>query len=77
MRLYHLPPSRSTRVLWLLEEIGEPYDVTVMKGEDRKTDEHRLRHPLGACRCSKTTTDFSSSPQRSACSSPTRIPTRS
>jgi glutathione S-transferase len=47
MRLYHLPPSRSTRVLWLLEEIGEPYDVTVMKAEDRKTDEHRLRHPLG------------------------------
>ena len=47
MRLYHLPPSRSTRVLWLLEEIGEPYDVTVMKGEDRKTDEHLLRHPLG------------------------------
>lgn len=47
MRLYHLAPSRSTRVLWLLEEIGEPYDVTVMKGGDRKTDEHRLRHPLG------------------------------
>ena len=47
MRLYHLPPSRSTRVLWLLEEIGEPYDVTVMKGEDRKTDEHLLRDPLG------------------------------
>ena len=47
MRLYHLPPSRSSRVLWLLEEIGEPYDVTVMKVEDRKTDEHRIRHPLG------------------------------
>jgi len=47
MRLYHLPPSRSARVLWLLEEIGEPYDLTVLKGEDRQTDEHRLRHPLG------------------------------
>jgi glutathione S-transferase len=47
MRLYHLPPSRSTRVLWLLEEIGQPYDLTVMKGEDRQTDEHRRRHPLG------------------------------
>jgi glutathione S-transferase len=47
MRLYHLPPSRSTRVLWLLEEIGQPYELTVMKGEDRKTDEHRRRHPLG------------------------------
>ena len=47
MRLYHLPPSRSARVLWLLEEIGEPYDLTVLKGEDRQTDEHRRRHPLG------------------------------
>ena len=47
MRLYHLPPSRSSRVLWLLEEIGEPYDVTVMTVEDRKTDEHHIRHPLG------------------------------
>lgn len=47
MRLYHLPPSRSARVLWMLEEIGEPYDLTVLKGEDRKTDEHRRRHPLG------------------------------
>ena len=47
MRLYHVPSSRSTRVLWLLEEIGQPYELTVMKGEDRQTDEHRRRHPLG------------------------------
>ena len=47
MRLYHLPASRSARVLWLLEEIGQPYDLTLMKGDDRKTDEHRRRHPLG------------------------------
>jgi glutathione S-transferase len=47
MRLYHLPPSRSARVLWLLEEVGQPYDLTVMKGDERKTDEHRRRHPLG------------------------------
>jgi glutathione S-transferase len=47
MRLYHLPSSRSTRVLWLLEEIGQPYELTVMKGDERQTDEHRRRHPLG------------------------------
>lgn len=47
MRLYHVPPSRSTRVLWLLEEIGQPYELTMMKGDDRQTDEHRRRHPLG------------------------------
>jgi glutathione S-transferase len=34
-------------VLWLIEEVGQPYDLTVMKGDDRKTDEHRRRHPLG------------------------------
>jgi glutathione S-transferase len=34
-------------VLWALNETGQPYELTVMKGEDRKTDEHRRRHPLG------------------------------
>ncbi len=34
MRLYHVPGSRSTRVLWMLEEIGAPYELTVMKRED-------------------------------------------
>ena len=47
MRLYHVPRSRSTRVLWALEEIGQPYELTLMEGEDRQTDEHRRRHPLG------------------------------
>lgn len=47
MRLYHVPASRSTRVLWLLEEIGQPYELTMMKGEERQTDEHRRRQPLG------------------------------
>jgi glutathione S-transferase len=28
MRLYHVPGSRSTRVLWMLEEIGAPYELT-------------------------------------------------
>jgi len=47
MRLYHLAPSRSTRVLWMLEEAGQPFELTLLKREDRHTDEHRLRHPLG------------------------------
>jgi glutathione S-transferase len=46
-RLYHLLPSRSTRVLWMLEEIGAPYELEVMQGPDRQTDAHRERHPLG------------------------------
>ena len=33
MRLDHQPRSRSTRVLWLLEELGVPFDLTVMSRE--------------------------------------------
>jgi glutathione S-transferase len=47
MRLYHLPGSRSTRVLWTLEEIGAPYELPPMTGEDRRSPEHLARHPLG------------------------------
>jgi glutathione S-transferase len=48
MRLYHVPGSRSTRVLWTLEEIGQPYELTVL-GRERlaDSDPHRQRHPLG------------------------------
>jgi glutathione S-transferase len=46
-RLYHSPGSRSTRVLWLLEEIGAPYDVTVITRDERRGPEHRELHPLG------------------------------
>ena len=28
--LYHAPKTRSSRFLWLLEEIGEPYEVKVV-----------------------------------------------
>jgi Glutathione S-transferase, N-terminal domain len=45
MRLYHMPGSRSTRVLWMLEEIGVPYEVALMTREERKTAEHIDRHP--------------------------------
>ena len=47
MRLYHVRGSRSGRVLWLLEEIGAPYDITLMQRGEQRSDEHRRRHPLG------------------------------
>ena len=46
-RLYHLPRSRSTRVLWALEEIGAPFELTLMTGADRKGEAHLARHALG------------------------------
>jgi glutathione S-transferase len=46
-RLYYMPRTRSSRVLWLLEEIGAPYDSTEIKGAHRRSAEHLRRHPLG------------------------------
>jgi len=47
MRLHHQPRSRSTRVLWLLEELGIPFDLTVISREAKQTPEYRALHPLG------------------------------
>jgi glutathione S-transferase len=48
MRLYHLPVSRSVRVVWTLEECGAEYDLrTLSSWDERKTDEYLAHHPLG------------------------------
>lgn len=39
LTLYHIVPSRSSIALWMLEEIGEPYDVRLLsmsQGENRQ-----------------------------------------
>ena len=46
-RLYYMPRTRSSRVLWLLEELGEPYELTEIPGAQRRSAEHLRRHPLG------------------------------
>ena len=46
-RLYYMPRTRSSRVLWLLEEIGEPYELTEVAGAERRSPAHLRRHPLG------------------------------
>ncbi len=48
VRVFHrLHAGRPVRVVWVLEELGEPYELTVVRSEDRGGDEHRRRHPLG------------------------------
>ena len=49
MRLYHVPNSSSQRVLWLLEETGAPYELTILGDRaSRVADaEHMARHPMG------------------------------
>ena len=37
--LYHAAPSRSSTVRWMLEEVGEPYDIHLLKlseGDNQK-----------------------------------------
>ncbi len=41
LTLYHATPSRSSVVLWMLEELGQPYDVKLLSlkaGDNRKPD---------------------------------------
>jgi glutathione S-transferase len=46
-RLFFMPRTRSNRVLWALNEIGAPFESTLVASEDRRSSEHRARHPLG------------------------------
>lgn len=49
LKLHFAPNSRAGRIVWLLEELGLPYEVNKMAfhPKDLKSDEHRARHPLG------------------------------
>jgi glutathione S-transferase len=47
--LYHASPSRSSVALWMLEEIGAPYDIRLLnlgEGEQRKP-EYLAVNPMG------------------------------
>ena len=49
LTLYHASPSRSSIILWMLEEVGEPYDIKLIKlsaGENMKPD-YLAINPMG------------------------------
>src|SRR5438067_12700681 len=49
LTLYHGAPSRSSIVHWMLEEVGEPYDIHLVsfkKGENR-APEYLAVNPMG------------------------------
>src|SRR2546423_11575660 len=49
LTLYHAAPSRSSIVHWMLEEVGEPYDIHLVsfkKGENLKP-EYLAINPMG------------------------------
>ena len=49
LTLYHAAPSRSSITRWMLEEVGEPYDIHLLslsKGENRAAD-YLAVNPMG------------------------------
>ena len=49
LTLYHASPSRSSIALWMLEEIGEPYDIHLLRlknGDNLKAD-YLAVNPMG------------------------------
>jgi glutathione S-transferase len=48
VRVFHRTRAgRPLRIIWTLEEVGEPYELTVMSREQSRGEEHLGRHPLG------------------------------
>ena len=49
LTLYHVAPSRSSITLWMLEEVGAPYEIKLLKmseGENLKPD-YLAVNPMG------------------------------
>jgi glutathione S-transferase len=48
LKLYHCPKTRSSRFVWLLEEIGEPYTLEIVdiRAEGGVPESYRAIHPL-------------------------------
>ncbi len=49
LTLYHASPSRSSIVLWMLEEVGQPYDIKLIKlsGGDNLKPDYLAINPMG------------------------------
>jgi len=49
LTLYHSAPSRSSVVLWMLEEVGEPYDIKLlnMNAEENRKPAYLAINPMG------------------------------
>ena len=49
MKIHHAPNTRSVRAVWLLEELGIPYELEMHKLGDpaMRSPEYRKVHPMG------------------------------
>lgn len=48
LTLYHASPSRSSVALWMLEELGQPYDIHLLnlQNGEHQTPEYRAINPM-------------------------------
>ena len=50
LKLFHSPQSRSSRFIWMLEELGQPYEieyVTIRRGDGSGAADPKNPHPQG------------------------------
>lgn len=50
LTLFHAPKSRSSRMIWLLEELGQPYEIKtvgIQRGDGSGSADAANPHPLG------------------------------
>ncbi len=52
LTLHHAPKTRSSRFIWMLEEIGQPYEISLVsirgrEGADKQDASYRKIHPHG------------------------------
>jgi glutathione S-transferase len=49
LKLYHATPSRSSVTLWMLEELGEPFEIELLslKNGDQRRPEYLAVNPMG------------------------------
>jgi glutathione S-transferase len=49
LTLYHASPSRSSVVLWMLEEVGEPYEIKLLslQNEENRKPDYLAINPMG------------------------------
>lgn len=49
LKLYHATPSRSTVAMWMLEELGEPYEIELLnlRAADQRKPDYLAINPMG------------------------------